>query len=778
MTYKNTVFFAGILAAVASIATAQPIVVRSGAHEGFARLVFRLPESSEWDVENLENGARVALTATTSGFDTSNVFQLIDRQYIEDVSSTQNTLEIAFACNCVASTFVSRGQFLVVDVADKLEMDTSGQLGVLGNFGWPTTSQRLAFSGVPNFSHEQADPETKALRSRNEFDVSSETKNAVVPDVVGNLTQLPAPEDQPDTDPGNQLAQAQQKLARRVAIAATQGVLDPSQAELDIPVGRARPQIDTEIFDSSVPNVTVNEQSSSLNLRVSSSSDLPTQGLSEQLQSTSLGVRCVDPELVAVETWGADVPSSDKLAEYRSELFSEFDRLNEEAAVGLTRLYLFYGFGAEARQVLSIQQSLAQQNPALLEIADIFEFGHVRTGNYLKNFADCDSNAALWGILAQKAVSPSEPINADAALLALTALPLHLRRFIAPMLSRRLLEYGDDARAETALRSIDRVPEPPSAQANLARAELQMAKGDTEVAQQTLADVVSSNEQQSAEALIQFVDSHLQEDSLIDENVATLVEAFAVEMRGSPLGVELKRTHVLALAKSGQYDQAFEALSRMRLIDDAETENNLRALLLELVTRSAPDVIFLERAIDESLRSTPIQDTRIMFSMAERSVDLGFSQLAETLLAQSPQASHSTRHKKLRARIALDLGRPHEAEAQLFGLDSDVADRLRARAKTMEKNYERAMEIFDQLDEPDESVRAALLAENWSRLSQSENSAYAPFAELIETPMEASEQIDGMLGRMSDAVAESQRARSVIRSLLDQSNTPIDATDP
>ncbi|WP_299684847.1 hypothetical protein [uncultured Tateyamaria sp.] len=763
-----------VFACFATVGNAQEITVRSGAHDGFARLVMRIPDGRDWSLDTVEGGVRIELNGHRSGFDTSQVFTLIDRQYIDDVTSTATSLDIDFACDCIASTFVERGDFLVVDVSNRPESTPPVPATALPEVSWPTSDRRLAFSDVPTLDIKPEPEPVVPARP-------APPRQIVVPDVIGSLTALPAPEGRPDTGSANQLAQAQQKLARRVAIAATRGILDPSQRQVDLPIGGTRPQINTEIFDSSVPDTETKVQSSqinSLNLRISSSSDVPAQVAASGLQTTSLGVRCLAPEKVSVELWGSDTAPAEQIAKYRASLFSEFDRLDEEVAVDLARLYLFYGFGAEARQVLSIAPSLAARHPELTEIADIMEYGHARDGNYLRHFADCENNAALWGILAQAELDPSQPINADAALRAATALPIHLRRFVAAKLSRRLLGYGDEARAETALRIVDRIPEAPTAQTNLARAELQMAMGETEIAQQTLSDVVSSNEQQSAEALIQFVDSHLEEDTLIDQSVATLVEAYAIEMRGDPLGVELKRTHVLALAKSGQFDEAFKALGRMRLRDNGETERALRVLLLGIVTRTAPDVVFLERAFEQSRRGQDRIDPAVGFAMAERSAALGFPQLAELLLTSAQDLPVSSRSKELRARIALDLGRPFEAEAQLFSVESETADRLRARAKTMAQNYAGAMSIFDRLGEEDKSVRAAWLAEDWSRLDDTEDTTFAPVANVIKTPMEASDDLDGMMGRMSDAVSESQQARAVIQSLLDGANPSQSSSDP
>ena len=105
---------------------------------------------------------------------------------------------------------------------------------------------------------------------------------------------------------------------------------------------------------------------------------------------------------------------------------------------------------------------------------------------------------------------------------------------------------GDEVGAAAALRSIERTADVPNPDAALARAELDLNEGKAEQARENLADIVASNEEQSAEAIIKFVESHLADGTAIDPEVATLIESYAVEMRDDPIGAELRRTHVLA----------------------------------------------------------------------------------------------------------------------------------------------------------------------------------------------------------------------------------------
>ena len=751
---------------LATTTFAQDIPVRSGAHDGFARLVVRTPNGTEWSLQPRNGGAALRMSGYDGSFDLSGVFDLIDRTFIQSVENTDGGFDIEFACDCTAQAFEVDGGFVVIDVA---KTPAEAMAANLPSIDWPAPKTRLQLPGSAEIiSFEEIPPLQESIER-----VPPSPSAPVQPREVTPLSQarealadaLPEPSDESVSVLPTQLAEAQRNLARRVAIAATRGILDPTSDTVSLPTSSPSPQIDVSIFNSSVAPQNTSRVAAA-NLRVTSSSDLPGQALIRDLESTSMGLQCPDENLVDVGAWGTELPPMQYISDLRAQLFSETDRLQREIAVDLARLYLHFSFGAEASQVLKIDADLAAEHPELIEIAEIMEFGNVNGDAFLSRFTDCSSAVSMWAVLAHDDLGPSATIDVNAALLAVTGLPMHLRRFIAPMLSRKFLQYGDEAAAATALRSLERAPDPLSAGAELARAELQMAEGNQDAAQETLAGVVASNEQQSAEALIQFVDSHLAADSLIDEDVATLVEAYAIEMREDPLGPELQRTHVLALAKSGQFDQAFAALDRFGRREDDPVRDDLRASLIGIATRNATDVVFLEHIFTHTRAQRKIGTPAITLAATQRLLELGFPHMASSLLSMQEELPNSARVKKLRAQLALDLGRPLEAEAMLFGLESDQAKRLLAEAEAQSSNFDTASVLFADVGDEDARVRNAFLAEDWDSLAAEGNSPLAGVASLIDVPVDDIGDTEGMLGRLNSSLSESARARDLIQSLL------------
>ncbi|MEO1732549.1 MAG: hypothetical protein AAFR45_02810 [Pseudomonadota bacterium] len=747
----------------AVLASAQTVGVRSGAHDGFARLVVDVSAGQKWTLIEADGGATLQLQGHGGGFDTSRIFDRIDRSFISDVSATNSTLQIEFACDCAANAFAQGARMIVVDVARAPAIQEETRATATSDFSLSFVGQNpLRFSDT-RAVFEPFAPRADATAPRAD---ASET-SALRPEFDEALT-LQTPEAPAPTSNAAQLQQAREKIVSRIGAAATQGLLKANGTRIDLPTFGGTPQIDTSIFDSSETPRAGDDLVAPLggNVRITSSADIPVTSDVQLATSTTLGVRCIDPSLIAVQSWGSDLAFSDRIADLRTRLYTEFDRLDTNAAIDLTRAYLHYGFGAEAQHVLALDPSFLQDFRELSDLADIMEYGEARGSGYLKHFADCDTNLALWAILANPEINPSDTLNVNAALRGLNTLPLHMRKFVAPQLSRRLMAYGDEDGAAAALRGLERTADPLAPAAQLAKADVEMAQGKTDEAQDRLADVISSNAEQSAEALIKFVESHLEEDGAIDHDIATLVEAYALELRDDPIGAELQKTHVLALAKSGQFEAAFDALDRIRQRTSSETEDALRSSLVTLLTKSADDITFLNHAFVQ-MGERPEwlkQDTRI--AAANRLSDLGFSEEAETVISTLKGTDLPSKTKVLRAQIALDLERPEEALAFLFGIESEQADALRAEASLRAGAYDTAQNMFSQTGNSDGQQQAAWLSEDWARLSETSGPVFQQVAEVAQTPLEVSPDVSGMLARTSATIEESTKARDAIRALL------------
>lgn len=749
-------------------AFADPIGIRSGAHQGFARLVLDVPTLVDWRLEPRARGARLFLNNYNDGFETSAIFDRIDRSYISSVEADDSGINIIFNCDCEATVFSQGNRMIVVDVANAPEKAIDG----VG------PNEDFAFVGQNSLRFDGLSPRARA-GSEGMKQKSSVIQAVPPPSPLLGITEtgnLPVSSENLTTTPVlDQLHVARKKLTKEIGVAATRGILARAESDLETILSAISPHIDTRIFDSSLPRQQplVGPSPTSGNIRISSSADTLRTSQQAMPVSTSLGVPCINPADLAVQNWGSQKGLTNRLSDLRGHLFGEFDRMDRAMAVELVQTYLHYGFGAEAKQILLMDETLARAHPALISIAEVMEFGHSPNSTFLQHFLDCDSDVALWSILSVKDISPSETINAQAALLSLSSLPMHLRSFIAPELSRRLLAYGDEDAAAAALRSLERAPGTLSPDANLAKANLEMAQGMTIQAQNRLSDVVASNAEQSAEALIQFVDSHLEEDAQIDEGVATLVEAYALEMRDSIIGDELRRTHVLALGKSGQFSEAFEALSRVRARNANIRQDTLRSSILDLLTRNASEAEFLDHAFTQMTIAPETLSSRTRQKIASRLHDLGFHGQAEELLDAGPQDTNPSRTTLLRAKLSLALDRPQEALTLLFSETSSEASLLRAKAKMQVGDYAEAHSIYEEIGDEVNSSRTAWMADDWVVLVEEASPVFGPVASVAQTSLDAPADLEGMLERTTSAISESKEARGIITELLKFGNIAL-----
>lgn len=736
---------------------AQQISVRSGAHEGFARLVLDAPAGTTWELESRPDKAILRLNDYDGGFDTSQVFDRIDRSFISAVSADNNAIEVAFACRCRANVFSQGSRMIVMDVLAGSEPEPLTQ----------TRDLTLEFVGERALQYESK-ASARVAEAKPDKNVATDTVAGVARQ-IGRLASIQA---RVSGDTGKQtspdlLRNTQESLVREIGKAATRGILAPAMRGRKLERAAAKPQIDTRVFDPppiSTPAPTI--APTGRNIRISSSSDIAQDSGGQPEESTTLGIPCLDPARVAVQGWGSEVGLAGQVAALRGRLFGEFDRLDRQAAVKLVKTYLYYGFGAEARQVLLLDDDLPQSFPQLMSMADIMEYGYGSQTSYLRYFMDCDSAVALWAVLSAEELEPGDRINTRAALRAVSALPKHLRSFLAPILSQRLLSYGEPDAAAAALRSLERAAEPLSPRAKLAKADLELASGDLMQAQERLADVVNSNAEQSAEALIKYVDSRLGQDTEIEESIATLVEAYAMEMRDDPIGDELRRTHVLALGKSGQFDAAFEALSRIRARNADQPEDALRSSILELLTRNADDIEFLDHAYTQMAIKPDTVTAKARLLLAERLLELGFPERAKNILDKGDGSSRNSATALLSAEISLALSRPQDALTYLAGENSDAATGLRAEAEARIGNFAEANAIYNSLGDIENSRRTAWLSTDWSALVEETSPVFGPAVQIARSALETSGKRDGMLERAASAISESQGARRVIEDLL------------
>ncbi|MBZ8117547.1 hypothetical protein KUD11_02690 [Roseovarius sp. LXJ103] len=735
-----------VLGMSANMASAETVTVRSGAHEGFSRLVLDMPRQVPFRIENQGDTQHLIFAQEGLIFDTSAVFARIAKDRVTQFAPIAGVsgLSLSIGCDCEVDVFWATQTMLVLDVRDAAPElgtalgatpdDTLDIIAVMGADLTPITSIESKAS-VPADASFAVD-----LAERSAGQITAASLEVLLPNEQGVV-------------PTERVSFARDQLTQQIARAATLGLLDTR------PI-REETQAQTSVVAAVSPVVQALPPNN--NLHAERVVDRGILQPTKQAVQTASGQSCIGDQYFDLASWGSDTTFASQIGAARAALSGEFDRTPPDAAVNLARLYLFFGFGAEARQALRMAEVDLKTATVYGALAEILETGATRSST-LSGQIGCDAPVALWSAMSYEVLPPNMPAEMDAVLRALMALPTHLRRHIGPQLARKLVAGGRASAAERVLRIVDRIPEEPAAEQALARAEFSIAEGMPEGADADLEIVVDANAEGSAEALVKRIDTRLKTGRAVPPEMADLAGAYAHEYRDAPLGKALSRAYIEAMAASGDFDTAMAEATRLeRDLSDA-AKDTILATMLRLLTDNADDLTFLRIGTELSQTADRVSPETAN-AVAARMIALGFADLARPFVSPSTTGFPLQQRRLLRAEIAILASSPRAAQIELLGVEGDGADRLRARALSMLGEHLEAHAIYLSLGDMDAALREALLAEEWQ---QTVNIADPALADMVAASVATlSEDSAGVLARNKALLESSQSARETIDALL------------
>lgn len=687
-----------------SPAVAKPIAVQSGEHEGFTRLVVTIDAQKDWTLERIPGRSYVLrIEGHEDGFDTKSVFGRIDRSRLSDLASEESEIRLDLACNCTVNAFRVNSSFVALDIKESDESEIAEdwaqefhlRLGadLLG-------SDRKYSYGPALFREEPAeDTETESLTEKVNIPVVA--MKADRSSIQRELQHLGMPElsDEAAEPPSSNLAleAIESSLTEQVSLAATQGLLTPRRDQRVMPL----PGQEGSTASKQAESKSAAAEISLENTQIHGAIDGADSPFEHVLDRTS-GATCPDPAHYAIADWSNGRAFTEQLATLRTSLYGEFDSLNEAAILPLARLYLHFGFGAEALQILSMTENAAPDYEAAHMIATYLEYGGEAVDQDLEAFENCDGNAAMWATL----VATNGDVNGDAVLRTLSELPLHLRELLAPAVSEAFRERSDIELAEASLRTLKRASHETAPSASVEAAEIAASKGEEHQASEEFRKVASSNELEAPLALARMIDLHVKNDMPISEDLAVLAAAYAMEHRNTDIGPLTVRAHVLALTKSEQYGAAFQILTQ-GATDYASEMASTEADYFDLLAARANAADFLRHAflMNEDTLKRMSASTRL--TLAERMQLEGFAAKANEYVSDLPQQFKPRRQALLRAKTALMADNPGYALDQLEDYTGDDVETLRAEAMLQLNMFAQAGTQFAALGREDGVERAA-----------------------------------------------------------------------
>lgn len=720
---------------------ADAIVVRSGEHEDFTRLVMRLPDRVNWQIETTGNRSRLSLEGFDQGFDLTSAFSIIPRTRLQALVARQSELDFQLGCECSVTAFLEQNGYLVVDISD-------------ANSSVPTASAIEATNQLPatSFSFgellwrsEQSSPTIEHVDDEVPDDRSDEVNQQ-------ELSRLEI------------VAETQRRLTEAYSRAASLGLVEPKEEPLPPAPSNPNTETNAKIYDPS--EVTVLESTSlGDNIRITSSKDVPEVRQPENIGA--LGGACPDPERINIAQWANSEDLSTQIAQSNQRLFDDLGRVVEDEVVNRARLYIHLGFGAEASQTLNMVPTLPARYPEMIDLAQVLEHGFMPNPRVLHRHADCNSDYALWGVLSAEDLPDDRAVDVQAALRGLEKLPGHLKAFLGPELSDRLVQRGDLENAMIAIRSFERLPETDNTTPKLVNAQIQELRDDPVAANEILAGIVENNTPETPHAVQAIVEKHLEDGSPVPADIALLAETYAIELRNTPDAAEIFRTHVIAAAKSKQYNKAFDAIANPPSQISVDQRTALLDIVISEVSKNAGNLEFLEQyyAAVQPIAETLNDTARI--ALAKRLIDLGFRDAASTISPDFSTVQMTEKTRVVAAELLLVQGNYAKSLQYLENLDGQEALRLRARAEQELGRFGASAETLRNADQAERAIIAAWLSDTWDESINSDDPTFGPAKRVAETEVKRIEVNDDMLAISAQAVEASGLARAELNNLLD-----------
>lgn len=669
----------------ANVAAGNTVTVRAGEHETFTRFVVATDQPVDFSYGQTEN----AITLRLPGLQTAllgQAFDRIGRDRVRSISSAGEALSFVKNCDCEALVYRIGELLIVIDVYDDVPPEPVALIEntpVLQDPPVTAAAPVLPLFGPARPSLGLGELTANPLESDNDL---SEQKQAREPPSLSLL---------------------EQHLAREVGAALTQGTLTPDPTlRLNVP-SDVKP---LEAPRASDPGEDLDASPSSIaNLRTSGGMQLrqATQSIDTAFQPSS---PCFKAAEYDVAGWAPEMSFDSAISEYRRQLVLEFDKIDASVALKLARTYAYFGFGAEAISIVEMVDGNEPAFEAVGEIARVLEYGAGDGPLSAQASLECGGPLAFWTALSFDTLPTDVVFDVDASVRELNRLPKHLRSVLAPELSKRLRELGYASQASLILRGAERSEGALKGQAVLEASELSAVSGAPKATARDLLDVVDAGAVEAPLALISFINRQVAEGEDISPEIALLAESFAMQFRGTEIETDLVAAHMLALAKSGQFDPAFALFMETEF--DQDTYKDSIARLFQTLTGAADDVTFLKYAsllaYDRSLKL----DEPVLLEMADRSLRAGFPRIARKLLGSVVQLVTSEAYIRLKADLLIAEGDSEGALGVLSVLNEGPETRTAAAAHFEARNYAAAAEIYGALGESDKQFEAAFRSQD------------------------------------------------------------------
>lgn len=690
---------AGLLAAAqgARAETAPGLALRAGDQPRLSRLVLDLPLGTEWQLDQTGREVALRLPGAALAIDATEIFpgrratRVLAARSRTDATGT--VLLLTLACDCSANAFALGPRKLVIDVTDAPGTPPPPPPPA-ADPPTPATDDPAAIEAARRAILE------RLSKAAEQGLVEFRDPAAAVPTPEPHAAEAPratpaeAPHAAPAEAPHGTPTEAPHDTAH-----------DPSHDKAhDPPQGTPHESPRAEAVERPPAPATADP---GVEVRTARDRDRPV----ERPAPPHAAPGCLPAERVDVAAWAADAPFDRQLAEARSALLGEFDRIDPAAVTRLARLYLHHGFGTEAAAVMRDLGPGLADAPLVLDLARAIEDVAPLPDGPLAAQWGCPGLAGLLGLFAAtdpvtgevaRAGDLPDPAAIAAALETLPAIP---RRLFGPRLARAYLGRGLPEAAGRLLGLVARAGGDAGEPWALARAAWLDATGAHSEAEAIWRDLVARDRPAAAEALVALTESRLARGLPPPRNAAEDLAARAFERRRAPEGETARAAEIEARAAAGDLPEALALLAESaEPATQAATAARLLARARAEATggaRYAAAVLRHRDLLGEGPEADPAR-----LAVATELLGIGLPNLARDAIAPA-LARAAPEPRQLAARAEIALGDPAAALALLDGLEGRAVAELRAEAHVAAGDYPAALAALEGV-EIAEDARAAL----------------------------------------------------------------------
>lgn len=724
--FRSVLFFC--LASVSTVAAA-PILVKSGEHNGFTRIVIYTESSQEWDIESTETGTRFKVGNWDGGFDIAEVYEKIGRSRLASLDAQSAELRMFLGCDCTIETVPLELGFVQIDIKD-------------GPLKRPKRRPQIESPSTngPILVAETLEPVDEPRFEPTSDLTTSWSNESRRPRRYRALEAVLAEENQ------STFEAFQRGLKEQLAVSSTNEHLAPSGSDVEL----QKQYEGTSAKSRDELLALLSERARFIDARSGASND---GSISEGEENA----HCDFSRELNVSEWANETNFASQLATRRSVLLTEFDEENPAAALGLVQFYIHFNLGHEAYQATDSLSIDDRRSGFFRALSSSFMSGFSENQPSLAKYANCSGEASFWGAMNSPNISGFSEEQLANLVSVFSVLPDHLQKATVDKLIS-LLEAANQPTAagvvKNALKNNSEELASPSIIEDLKSSWPSLPIED-------LRGLVFANDEDSPLALAILLERTLEEGIVSDPSLIELAAALAFQLDGTQTAKRLNSSRILALLQLGHAHQAADALFALwsdNLNEPQETLDNFVLSLLEGAPTS--DVgEFIWKAKSSALLDELSSDVRL--TLAQYFVDIGQPQISSLMLLPTDDTG-SPKEQKIKSQIEVLSGRDSQALAQSRLETNWQASPILERS-LLKQSPQDAWQLRDQMTTVDEAT-IAWFSGQWDAIP--EEDSRKDIAGLLSSEASVIDDPIRPITMAQAAFARSQSVRDAIAPLL------------